>query len=241
MLDHEVRYIDFHTHNFHFSEKIFRLNCFSLKDFNNPKIEYKNPFTLGIHPWEAQSFTTEDLDDLFKPLMKHKNYLGLGEIGLDRACDIDYEIQMRIFEKQVKWANENQINFIVLHCVRSQNEILKVLKEQRYLGQALFHDYNGSLEDWFKIKDKGYLISLGKKILNPQTKASRLVKEWTKQEEKSTPSASWPWGHAFLETDDQNGNSIEELYQYVSQELKLSPTDLKTSFINALPASMQKL
>lgn len=232
-----IPYIDLHSHDLGFSEEVLKLNSLSL--WNLPKIDLqdlKNPFTIGIHPWEI--LDSENAKGLFS---ENKNTLqeilaldlcvGVGEIGLDRAKEeTTYDLQMQIFKEQVLWAIESQVKTLVVHCVRAQNDILKVIKDLNYKGQIIFHDYNGSAQEAQQVLDLGHIISLGRKILNPDTKAHK----WLSAELKNPNSASW--GQFFLETDDADKTNIEALYKQASLMGQMDALELQKKFHSHLPA-----
>lgn len=232
----DSKFVDFHTHTKNSSSEITRLNSLSLKDTQNIKPEntFVNPFTIGVHPWDVDDLIEMDFKFKLTPYLKNTKCVGLGEMGLDRARMQNYDTQIKVFTEQVKWAVEQNIDFIVLHCVRAQNEILKILKDCKYQGTAVFHDYNGSIEDWLQLQEKGYIVSLGVKIFDSKTKAAKLVQSWQENGE-------WPWGQAFLETDDHHGEEIFKLYEQVSKIMKIPVSELKARFISSLPQAMQKL
>lgn len=236
-----IPYVDFHTHDLSWDETIFRLNSLSLNDFKkNISVSHlknmsdlKNPFTVGIHPWDVDVVDINHCDELWSEMLNHELCVGLGEIGLDKARPKSYQRQFEVFVDQVRRAKELGISWLVLHCVRAQNDVLKVLKDESFKGRAVFHDYNGSFEEGKRLLDLGYVVSLGSKILNPKTKAY----QWLQQGLLS--SSQIPWGQFFLETDDSS-ISVVDLYEGISQWTHFPIDELKAQFFTHLPTEFRK-
>lgn len=222
-------YVDMHTHQQSKDGNVWRLNSLSLSDLEKDLSldQIKNPFTVGVHPWECEHYKAKDFKNLWLPYVDSSLCLGLGEMGLDKARKNNYSEQLKIFKQQVHWANDLGVKFLVIHCVRAQNDILKIFKDLNYSGRALFHDFNGSHEELRQLFDHGHLISLGPKIFDPKTKAHKRLQSSFLDHEKI------PWSSLFLETDDSS-ESIESLYEKLSQISEIPVEDLKEGFWNAL-------
>lgn len=233
-----VPFVDLHTHNLNFEASVLRINSLSLKDIVTLDLtpqDLKNPFSVGVHPWEALSVGEfKNHQSVFDPFWASPMCIGWGEVGLDRARADSYAEQLKLFTDQVRWVNEHQVQWLVIHNVRSQNEIFKVFKDEGFKGRALFHDYNGTSEEAKRLLAAGHILSLSSKILNPNTKAAKLISEFLLQEK------SFPWGQVFLETDDGT-HGIEELYMAFSQRLGQPLESVKENFFKHTPSEFLKL
>ena len=166
-------------------------------------------FFLGIHPWNIEKYSQLDLTHSIQKNKSHPQFLGIGEIGLDKVKGPNFQSQIKAFEDQLKMIKEFNITRIVLHNVRSFNESFEILKSYDYQGLIILHDFykNVSILDQFlKLSDKTY-ISLGPKGI------------------KSKHLKQYPQDRILLETDD-NQIKIEQIYQEASQALKIPLNEL---------------
>ena len=78
--------------------------------------------TVGIHPWQALVGDISAIEDSITTAD------AVGEIGLDFACSVPREEQMRIFRAQLTLAEQHQ-KPVVLHCVRAFEEVMRILRD----------------------------------------------------------------------------------------------------------------
>ncbi|MEI7998341.1 MAG: TatD family hydrolase [Candidatus Omnitrophota bacterium] len=118
------------------------------------------PF-FGIHPW----FVDLAEEAAFIQLEK---YLGVpkalvGEIGLDKSRkNIDFERQKDVFIRQLILAKKFNKPFAV-HCVRSWEPTLRLIKEHAAGVRFLIHSFNGPLEIVQEAAKMGGFFSLAVK------------------------------------------------------------------------------
>ena len=122
-----MKYYDCHSHHNSTRPNHIAIRSIDLKIDGELSTKLDSPFTIGIHPWSSESCRTEDLKKV-KELLGHSNCFGLGEIGLDKIKGAPLENQIEIMEQQLKMAWEANISTVVLHCVRSFNEIFPLVK-----------------------------------------------------------------------------------------------------------------
>ena len=159
--------------------------------------------TVGVHPWHALEA------DLSAIEAQVANVDAIGEIGLDFACDVPREEQIRIFKAQLSLA-ERHSKPIVLHCVRAFEEIMKVLSDYR-LKAVIFHGFIGSIEQTQRAVRQGYYLSFGERTFrSPKTIESL----------RSTPLS-----HLFVETDEST-TPIEKIYEEIARLRGDSTTEL---------------
>lgn len=165
-------YVDIHTHN--------------------PRTDVVSPHMVGVHPWDAASgallpdFSTCDI---------------IGETGLDYVCEVDRAKQMALFEAHLLAAEELR-KPIVLHVVRSFEDVMHMLRRHPALQGVLFHGFIGSVEQAARCLERGYYLSFGARSLrSPRTREV---------------IATTPADRLFVETDDSPTPTIEELYAAVA-------------------------
>jgi TatD DNase family protein len=190
-------FIDLHTHH----EESFRdgqLNIVSLYE-HYERCRYIPAASIGIHP-RFPTDATRKLEEI-EMLAKLPNVLAIGECGLDKLCQTDWNTQVSLFEAQIAIALHNH-KPIILHCVRAYEEIQAILSKTVLQTPVIFHGFNKSAELASRLTAKGYYLSFGAAILkNPRLGASL----------RAVPGA-----RLFLETDDVE-IPIEEVYLQAAQ------------------------
>lgn len=194
-----MKFIDIHSHHAESHDHIIKMRVFDplAKDFDEAEFKKTKYKCLGVHPW--------NLHRLKKPKVTIENIhkllqgtdLILGEIGLDKSIAIPLEEQISFFKQCVQLIGPK---VIVLHCVRSYQEIYNALNEIQYKNSLLFHDYNNNEQtaDQFLNKFETY-FSFGHSLFR---KNSKSIKTLTKL----------PINRIFFETDDQTRYNIEKIY-----------------------------
>lgn len=160
-------------------------------------------FSLGIHPYHANL-----IEDNFLKIEQNtskKNCLAIGEIGLDKLKGPDFEIQKEVFTKQILIAERMELP-VILHCVKSWNEILEIKHQIQPKQTWIFHGFNkvGILRSVLK---EGVMISIGASILTNKKLQEALL--------------TIPNECLLLETDDALID-IFEIYKKVSEIKQIS-------------------
>ena len=105
-------------------------------------------YTLGIHPLYIQRAKESDLQVLQEAIeanLEDSRFVGIGEIGLDYFVEgLDPQRQDFFFQGQLDLAQQFQLP-VVLHVRRSQDAILKALR-QRTIPGGIAHAFNGSFQ-----------------------------------------------------------------------------------------------
>jgi TatD DNase family protein len=166
--------INFHTHHPKVDGKSIEIYVQDIRH-TIPLFTKADYFCTGLHPWYLNDYNLSDVAKRLNDVVNLKNFFGIGEIGLDKSCGIDFELQKVAFQKQVELANELKIKTIILHSVRSNNECHKILKDFKYQGNILFHDFHGKIEEFNQFeKDFNCIISISEKFLQSQ-KSTKLL------------------------------------------------------------------
>jgi TatD DNase family protein len=160
-------------------------------------------FTFGIHPWDSVSLKSR-LNEMNQILDK-KACLAVGEIGLDKLKGPELSLQVAVFKQQIILSEQFKIP-VILHCVKSWNELKSLKRELKPKQPWIYHGFTkANLTE--EVLKEGIYISIGEAILNSPTLQTTLK--------------NIPLDRLFLETDDKEC-SIEEIYAKVS-ELKNIP------------------
>ena len=157
-------------------------------------------YSIGLHPWYIKVSDASQELELLKFSATKPNVLAIGECGLDRVCDTDFELQMHYFIKQIELANEVE-KPLVIHCVRAFDEVLQLLKQHHVSVPVIFHGFNKNEKVASQILNAGYLLSFGQKLMFEST---------------ASVFKSTPLDRLFLETDD-GCVAIEEVYKMAAE------------------------
>lgn len=148
---------------------------------------------VGLHPWQAATGAIPSEAEILTAD-------AVGEIGLDKACEVDFERQTAVFEAQLRLAEQYQ-KPVVLHCVRAFEEVMNVL-EKFTLKAVIFHGFIGSQEQATRAVKKGYYLSFG-----ARTERSKKTIEALR---------ATPLDRLFVESDEAE-TAIEEIYALVAR------------------------
>jgi len=170
-------------------------------------------YSVGIHPWHITEKWGEQLRQLRESLKtKSLMPIAFGEIGLDEYCDIPVSLQREVFTAQLEIAEEFHLP-VVLHAVKSFDEITKVIKERKKIPQWVFHWYSGSIEQMRQLAKLNCFFSFGKEIVVGHKNRVSVLKET-------------PIEKVLFETDDWE-ESVSRVYQASATHLKYDIDELK--------------
>jgi TatD DNase family protein len=188
MLKVMLNFIDIHTHNQTPEDN-------TLKIINAPLIQNSfeqssNLLSLGLHPWHLDKNTIERDFEKLEQNAKNQQIIMIGECGLDRNIDVNFEFQKEVFIRQIQLAEHLQ-KPVIIHCVRAFPEIISIKKKLQPSVPMIIHGFNNNLQIYQQLIEHQFYISLGSALLNPNANASKVIKMIPKEK-------------LFLETDDKN-------------------------------------
>ncbi|MEX2476149.1 TatD family hydrolase [Marinobacter sp.] len=129
-------------------------------------------YCLGIHPWYVRDHDEVDLLSLEAALAEANSHcVGLGECGLDRLKG-SLSQQVPWFEAQVGIAKRQGLPLIV-HSVRTHDEVCGILKAQGFAGRVLIHGFSGSYQQACKLVDLGCYIGVGGVVTYARARKTR--------------------------------------------------------------------
>lgn len=113
---------------------------------------------VGVHPHEAEDVNDDEFRKIIE-LLNEKKVVAIGEIGLDFHYDFSpREIQIEMFERQVKLSKELDIPIIV-HDREAHEETYKILR--KYKPKGVVHCFSSSVELAKETIKLGMYIGLG--------------------------------------------------------------------------------
>jgi TatD DNase family protein len=175
----------------------------------------ENYFSIGIHPKDIDGNWQENLEKV-KEISQQQNCAAIGECGLDALINIDENLQKKVFEAQILWANE--INKpMIIHCVKRFQELIPFQKLAKV--PLIIHGFNKKKAIADEMLKHGFYLSFGKSVLH-SVSLQAIVKDF-------------PLEKMFLETDDADFD-IAELYQKVAELKEISLGKLQKQISNNL-------
>ena len=191
-------FLNFHTHYItNIKSEILNLEVF------NPN--YKGFFSYGIHPKNIYEFKSDE------SILMHDKCLAVGETGLDKNLSIDFEDQIENFKAHVHLSEKYELPLII-HCVKSWNEILQLKKMMKPKQKWIYHGFRkGSILK--EVLENDFTIGIGATVLfdsNLQGICKNI-----------------PIEKLLLETDDQTINPIEAIYLKVAEIYEIEVTKLE--------------
>lgn len=127
-------------------------------------LAYSDPIfkvAVGFHPEEVDRIQASDWPIMID-MMKQKEVIAIGEIGLDHYWVKDKEVHLRqevLFIKQIEIANTLN-KPILVHMRDAAEPCLRILSEHKAKASGILHCYSGSLEMAREYIKCGYDISL---------------------------------------------------------------------------------
>lgn len=204
------QYIDIHTHAL--IEQQDTISIYNRSSSSQDRAYHSHSlFSLSLHPWNLPA-SWEEAQAFLEHYLSHPHCVALGEIGLDKKQSENWASQVSFFEKAVQFACAQKVKVIILHSVKAHQDCLKILKDQRFEGAIIFHDYHGSWEQTSQLLERPQVyLSLGALLGRPQSKLQGKL-------------ASIPLERLFLETDD----SCRSIVQRYEDFCALSGHDIMT-------------
>ncbi|WP_157821871.1 TatD family hydrolase [Tenacibaculum sp. Bg11-29] len=201
-----MKFIDIHTHNNTNSDSVL-----SIINSYPTSINFSLPFSIGIHPWYIKEETINEEVLFIKEKLLLKECYAIGECGLDKLSDVDYAIQLAVFRKHIKLSEAHKKPLIV-HCVKSFQDILRLKKELRPIRKWIIHGFHKNEQIASDLIKNGCFLSFGKSLIT----STKLQEVFFKT----------PLNKIFLETDDSLID-IATIYQKASILKNITINELK--------------
>ncbi len=205
-------WVDIHTHNsLLLPETISIRNIFPGEGF--AAFNTYNYYSVGLHPWHIQLPAQNDiLLEQVEKTLGFEHVVFMGECGLDKLTNTDFNEQLRVFEKQVE-LSEKYGKPLMIHCVKAYNEILQLKNRQFKSMPWILHGFNGNSILAAQLLEAGFYFSFGKILFNEKAK----VKE---------AFYNLPMSNVFFETDELDIH-IKEIYKKAAEIKGIAPFELK--------------
>lgn len=212
-------FLNFHAHQQMPAENEIVIQSLFLQNDLITKKSDKIFFTAGLHPWHADQLSESKITERLEKLIQDKSIIAIGETGLDKLKEVDWETQKKVFRAHIEIADKYNLPLIV-HSVKAHNEVLKLKIESKSKIPWVIHHFNGSKQMAMDFIYHGFYLSLCHHINNSGSKLSGYLGEL-------------PVNRIFLETDDFNID-IKDLYSVAAKKFNMSTENFKKQLINNL-------
>lgn len=149
---------------------------------------------VGLHPWFIREHWKEDLSEWRAIVKSHP--VGVGEVGLDRACKSDWEVQVSVLQAQTELAAELK-RPVSLHVVRATGKLLEIFPDGGPSWRI--HGFHGNRGLLVQVFQAGMGISCTEKSLNDATDTKTGWIDWLET------------GNVLIESDAKSGATQVEI------------------------------
>jgi TatD DNase family protein len=204
-------FVDIHTHTLKSGDNLIQIVNL---DLNQPCPKH-GFFSYGIHPWALDNvdFQIEEALSLLEARLQSPNVLALGEAGLDKIHKASFERQVAVFERQIELSEALQ-KPMILHDVRSHNEIIALRKKHKAVQPWIVHGFSGTEQDIKQLIGQGIYLSVGESLLHPERRIHKSIK-------------FIDLDYLFLETDMAE-IGVEKVYETAANLLEMDMSALQT-------------
>ena len=207
----ETPFVNIHTHTAKLEANFLQIVNLDLERVCPEQGHY----SYGIHPWvlDNADFQTEKAFVLLEQRLQSPNTLALGEAGLDKMHKESFEQQITVFERQIELSEALQ-KPMILHDVKSHNEILALRKKHKAKQPWILHGFSGTEQDVRQLIGQEIYLSVGESLLHSERKINKSFK-------------SIDLNFLFLETDMAE-IGVETIYEAAANTLETDLSALKT-------------
>ena len=199
-------FFDVHTHNKSSSDEVF-----SIENKYPNATGFSKPFSIGVHPWFINKENLEKELRILEENLQNKNCFAIGECGLDKITETDFELQKEVFKSQIQ-LSEKYKKPLIIHCVKAYQEIIALKIELKPTQTWLLHGFNKNLQVVESLLKNGIAVSIGAAIIN-NIKLQEVV-------------SKIPLSSILLETDDSK-IEIQEIYHKIAILKKIEVEELQ--------------
>lgn len=166
-------FIDLHTHRIKTCDNLIQIVNLDL----NQSCPEHGCFSYGIHPCvlDNADFQAKKALQALEEKLKLPQVLALGEAGLDKMHKASFKQQIELFERQIELSEALQ-KPMILHDVRSHNEIIALRKKHKAQQPWILHGFSGTEQDVRQLIGQGIYLSVGESLLHPERKIYKSFK-----------------------------------------------------------------
>lgn len=148
--------LDFHTHHLLATDALISVSPTDFASMPGKR------YAVGIHPWHTEDDVEAQMQALAEAA-QNEQVKAIGETGLDSLRGAPLDVQMRLFERHIALA-EALGKPLVIHCVRTSQQVLKAWSENRKSVVWAIHGFRGNARVVAPLVKAGFYISFGERF-----------------------------------------------------------------------------
>lgn len=150
--------LDIHTHRLPSSASSAILSC---SMWNTPLLAETVFLSASIHPWHVSEADYKDQLEWIRTMATtDTRTIAIGEAGLDKLCQTPFELQLKVFREIIPIAEHYRLP-LILHAVKSTNELIALKKEFSPHNAWIIHGFRGKKELAQSLVRQGFYLSFG--------------------------------------------------------------------------------
>jgi TatD DNase family protein len=204
-----MQYVNIHSHTPTTGQGIEIINLIAGVD-ESENLSQGSFYSAGIHPWYTAHIDKKK--EILLSLAKQPNIIAIGECGFDPKSTLTLSEQEQLFIFQANLAEQYK-KPLIIHCVRSINELIRVNKLIKPTVPWIIHGFASNHQILTECLKNKFFISLGSQLLQPASTISTIMREI-------------PLKSLFFETDETQ-KSISEIYLHYSLATEIPLEELR--------------
>lgn len=204
-----MKLIDLHTH-----QPARDTHSISIISSGTTPTTDGTPCSVGIHPWHIATNWENVINEIHRAAQA-SNVAAIGECGIDKiksTTDINTQTDVLTAHALIAEATQKPL---LLHCVKAQEEIIKLHRSINPKQAWIIHGFRGKPTQAMQLLRAGFFLSYGA-TFNPESLAITPADRLFIESDTSANSLADIYKSAAL----CRGVSIEELARIVADNLK---------------------
>lgn len=171
--------LDFHTHHLLATDALISVSPTDFAPMPGKR------YAVGIHPWHTEDDVEAQMQALAEAA-QNEQVMAIGETGLDSLRGAPLDVQMCLFERHIALA-ETLGKPLVIHCVRTSQQVLKAWSESRKSVVWAIHGFRGNARVVAPLVKAGFYISFGERFNADALRAVPLDRLLAETDESALP------------------------------------------------------
>lgn len=148
--------VDFHTHNLCACDALISVSPCDFAPVDGCR------YSVGIHPWHTEGDVEAQWAAL-ETAVGDSRVVAIGETGLDSLKGAPMDVQLRLLKRHIALA-EAVGKPLVIHMVRTSQQVLKAWRESRKSVAWAIHGFRGNERVVAPLVEAGLYISFGERF-----------------------------------------------------------------------------
>lgn len=205
--------IDIHTHKDYTNSPSLSIKNLMIRIDDKFDLQNNLYYSIGIHPWYIDEGQIPNQIDVLSSYAEKQNIIAIGETGLDKEKGPSMIVQEKIFRFHAG-LSEKLGKPLIIHCVGSFNEIIKLKKQIKPKQSWIIHGYRNNNQIAEQLIKNKFKLSLGHSILT-NDKYNTLISDILNNND------------FFFETDEAEISILSKLYNNVANLKSISVEELE--------------